>query len=169
MLPFSRRAVAVAVTLSLVAPSVTMLMPGTAYAQAKKKSVRDQLTGDAQSHWDNAVALYKLGRWADARTSFMSAYDASKNPRVLFNAAVCEKNLGHYAKAIDLYKRELSEAKGTLAKEEESDVQAQITGLEKLLAPLTIVVNEAGADVFVDDEKVGTSPAYCQASASHKV
>lgn len=153
-----RRSLALAVSLSLVAPTFTALTETDVHAQAKRKPIRDQLPPEAQTHWDNAVSLYKLGRWADARTSFMSAYDASKNPRVLFNAAVCEKNLAHYAKAIDLYKRQLAEGAGKLAADEEAEVKTQIAGLEKLLAPVTITVSEPGADVFVDDERIGTSP-----------
>ena len=155
----ANRYVALVVTLSLVAPSVALLAPAPAFAQAKRKPLRDQLSDQAKKPWDAAVELYKHGNWDGARASFYAAYEASnKNPRVLFNVAVCEKNLGRYAKAIEYYKRELEEGKGQLAPDEEAEVRAQIAGLEQFVATLTIDVSEPGADVFVDEQKIGTSP-----------
>ena len=154
-----RRIVSILVATSLVAPSTGTLVESTAYAQgAKKKPLREQLPAEAQKHWDTAIALYSRGQWDGARASFNAAFEASKNPRVLFNVAVCEKNMGHYARAIDIYKRELVEGKGQLDATEEADVKAQISGLEAFVASVTIDVSEAGADVFIDEAKVGTSP-----------
>ncbi|HEY8072837.1 MAG TPA: PEGA domain-containing protein [Labilithrix sp.] len=157
MLSSANRCIAVVLTLSIVAPSVTLLAPRAAYAQAKRKPLREQLPEEAKKPWDAAVELYKHGNWDGARTSFLAAYDLSKNPRVLFNVAVCEKNMGRYARAIDFYKRELAEGKD-LAPDEQAEVRTQITGLEQFVATLVIDVNEPGADVYVDDQKVGTSP-----------
>ena len=113
---------------------------------------------DAQKQWDLALALYKNGQWDGARTSFYAAWEASKNPRVLFNVAICEKNLARYARAIETLKKELTEGKGQLAPDEEAEVKAQISGLQEFVAELTIDVNEPGADIYVDETKVGTSP-----------
>jgi hypothetical protein len=159
LLASSRKCLAFVVATSLVAPSFVTALEGTAFAQpAKKKPIREQLPPDAQKQWDSALALYQHGQWDGARTSFYAAWEASKNPRVLFNVAVCEKNLGRYARAIDTFKKELAEGKGQLSPEEEADIKTQISGLEQFVAELTIDVNEPGADVFVDETKVGTSP-----------
>ena len=155
----SRRCLALVLTLAV--PASTFVVTGPAYAQPKKKSLRDSLTGDAAAQWDNAIGFYSRGKWSEARSSFQAAYDASKNPRILFNVAVCEKNNAQYARAIETFKRELAEGKlasPPLDATEESDVKAQIAGLEKFVAALTIDVNEPGADIFVDNEKVGVSP-----------
>jgi hypothetical protein len=147
------------VATALVAPSFLITLETTAFAQpAKKKTLREQLPPDAQKHWDTAIALYQRSQWDGARTSFNAAYESSRNPRVLFNVAVCEKNLGRYARAIEVFKKELADGKGQLSNEEESDVRAQIQGLEQFVAQLTIDVNESGADIYIDDNKVGTSP-----------
>jgi hypothetical protein len=149
---------ALVVATSLVAPSFIVLTETAALAQPAKKKLRDQLPEEAKKHWDVAIALLQRNQWDGARTSFNAAYDASKNPRVLFNVAVCEKNLGHFAKAIDVFKKELAEGKGQLSAEEEADVRTQITGLEAFVAQLSIDVSEPGAEIFVDDAKVGVSP-----------
>lgn len=159
ILASTRRCVALLVATTLVAPSLLIASESAALAQpAKKKTLREQLPPDAQKHWDTALALYQRNQWDGARTSFNAAYEASKNPRVLFNVAVCEKNLGRYARAIEVFKKELADGKGQLSNEEEADVKAQIQGLEQFVAQLTIDVSESGADIYVDDNKVGTSP-----------
>lgn len=152
------RFLAIAVATTIVAPSLTMLTTTTAFAQPKRKPLREQLNPEAQKHWDTALALYQRSQWDGARTSFNAAYDASKNPRVLFNVAVCEKNLGRYARAIEIFKKELDEGKGQLAPDEEAEIKTQISGLEQFVASLTIEVSEPGADIFVDETKVGVSP-----------
>lgn len=152
------RFLAIAVATTIVAPSLTMLTTRAAFAQPKRKPLREQLNPEAQKHWDTALALYQRSQWDGARTSFNAAYDASKNPRVLFNVAVCEKNLGRYARAIEIFKKELDEGKGQLAPDEEAEIKTQISGLEQFVASLTIEVSEPGADIFVDETKVGVSP-----------
>ncbi|MBS2015535.1 MAG: PEGA domain-containing protein [Deltaproteobacteria bacterium] len=152
------RFLAIALATTIVAPSFTVLTASTAFAQPKRKPLREQLNAEAQKHWDTALALYQRNQWDGARTSFNAAYEASKNPRVLFNVAVCEKNLGRYARAIEVFKRELEEGKGTLAPDEEAEIKTQISGLEQFVATLVIEVNEPGAEIFVDETKVGVSP-----------
>ena len=155
----TKQCLAVLVATTLIAPSFLATFESAAFAQpAKKKPLRDQLPAEAQKQWDSALALYKNGQWDGARTSFYAAWEASKNPRVLFNVAICEKNLGRYARAIESLKKELADGKGQLTPEEEADVKAQITGLEQFVAELTIDVNEPGAEIFIDESKVGTSP-----------
>ncbi len=152
----SARRIALALSVTLVVPSVVATMPRTAWAQAKK-SIKDQLPIEARGHWDAGIALAQRKNWDGARTSFKAAYDMSKNPRVLFNVAVAEKELGRYAAALETFKRELAEGKGQLTPEEEANVKAAIGGLEKFVAELTINVSEKDAEVFVDNDKIDSS------------
>lgn len=150
------RCLALVLATSIATPATLAFQPSVAYAQGKK--LRDQLPPDAQKHWDIALDLYARQKWDGARTSFNAAYEASKNPRVLFNVAVCEKNLGRYARAIEVFKRELAEGQSTLSATEQEEIRTQIAGLSRYVADLTIEVNVQGAEIFVDDERVGISP-----------
>lgn len=152
----SAHRIALALTVTLAVPSAVATMPRTAWAQAKK-SIRDSLPTEAQGHWDAGVALAKRKNWDGARTSFKAAYDVSKNPRVLYNIAVAEKELGRYAAALENFRRELAEGKGQLSPADEADIRAAIGGLEKFVAELTIGINEKDADVFIDNEKIDSS------------
>lgn len=154
----SARRFAFAITLSfaLVLPPVVAFAPGTAWAQPKK-SIRDALPLEARGHWDAGVALAQRKNWDGARSSFKAAYDVSKNPRVLFNLAVSEKELGRFAAALEYFKRELDEGKGQISAEEEGEIKAAIAGLEKFVAHLTIDVSEKDAEVFINDDKVDSA------------
>jgi hypothetical protein len=146
------RRIAFALSLVLALPA------STAWAQAKKPSIRDTLPLEARGHWDAAIALAQRGNWDGARSSFRAAYDASKNPRVLFNIGVAERQLNRYAAALESFKRELNEAKGQLAPDEEKEIRDAIASLEKsFVAQLTIDVSEKDAEVFIDNEKIDPS------------
>ncbi len=133
--------------------------PQVAFAQSRKaKTVREDLSGAARAKWDSAVALFTRGKFASAKADFLAAYDLSKDPRVLFNVAVCEKNLEHFAAAVDLFKRELSEGAGKLSVMETSEIHNIVAGLERFVATVTVNVSEPGAKVFVDGEEIGTAP-----------
>lgn len=149
----SARRVALAISLALAAPPAVLSASNVAWAQGRK-SVRDQLPLEARGHWDAGIALAQRKNWDAARASFRVAYDLSKNPRVLFNVAVAEKELGRYAAALEVFKKEQVEAKGQLAPDEDKELSLAIAGLEKLVGQLTIEINEKDADVFIDDEKI---------------
>jgi hypothetical protein len=152
----STRPLALILSLAIAAPPIVLSAPTSAWAQARK-TTREQLPLEARGHWDAAVALVGKKNWDGARTSFMAAYEISKNPRVLFNVGVAEKELDHYAAALEAFKRELAEGKGKLTPDEEREVTNVIAGLEKFVARLTIEVNEKDAEIFVDNDKIDTS------------
>jgi hypothetical protein len=152
----SVRSAAFAAALVVLVPPIALTWAPAAHAQARKP-VREQLPLEARGHWDAALALAAKKNWDGARTSFTAAYDLSKNPRVLFNVAIAEKELERYPAAIDALRRELAEGKGQLTPDEEKDIQGFIAGLEKFVGQLTIEVSERDADVYVDDEKIDST------------
>jgi len=127
-------------------------------AKVKTKTIREDLPASVHSKWDTALVLFGAGNWGAARTEFLDVYNESKNPRVLFNVAICEKNTGQYARAIATLKRELAEAAGKLDAAEEARVKDTAAGLETFVVEVPITVSEPGAKVFVDDVEVGVSP-----------
>jgi hypothetical protein len=145
--------------------TIVLAIPGVAWAQGK--SLKEQLPLEARGHWDAAVALATRAQqqndqkaWASARTSFYEAYKISNNPRVLFNVAVCEKNVGQYNKAYQTIQKELDDGKAATPPlsagevKEASDFQK---GLEKFIAKVNIDVDPKDADVFMNDDKVDLS------------
>ncbi len=138
--------------------TVALAQPGRPAAPAKQKTIRQELPPEAAAKWDSALVLFNAQNWDGARAEFLKTYELSKNPRVLFNVAVCEKNRKKYARAIEILKQELSEGAGKLSAEEETRIKETIAGLESFVFSVTVNVSEPGAKIFMDGDEVGVSP-----------
>ena len=64
------------------------------------KPLSDTLTGSAKIDYDAGKLLFSDGDMAGALVKFKSAYDTSKDARLLWNIAACEKSLHHYARVL---------------------------------------------------------------------
>lgn len=121
-------------------------------------TLAESLTGDAKADYDTAVIIYGDKDYANAFLKFSSAYDKSHDPRLLWNMATCQKQLRHYTKVIQLLQRYVAEGGDKITEGDKKDAADLISTLEPLTGKVEIKVTEPGADIYVDDEKVGTSP-----------
>jgi hypothetical protein len=169
-----RRALAVVLASSILAPSTLVATSGVALAQraqgaqAKPKSIRDSLPKEAQTEWDAGLALLQRTppNYDMVRSNFMRAYNASnKSPRVLFNVAVAEREQSQFVESLKTLERLLEEAKAlpagdprSVPPEEIARAQDAIKALQPYVMKVTISVSEPGATVFVDKREVGVSP-----------
>lgn len=122
-----------------------------------KKSLSESLTGPAKADYDSGVGLYKQGEFGPASAKFMQAYEASNDARLLWNAAAAEKQQRHYAKA-RTYVRQYVQLSTDLSEKDKADANELVATLDRLVADVTIRVNEPGAIVTVDGAEVGESP-----------
>jgi hypothetical protein len=129
-----------------------------AFAQAKKPPLAESLTGDAKLDYDAAKVLAAGSDWSGALAKFTRAYDASKDPRLLWNMASCQKSQKHYAKTLELLRRYLLDAGDAISNEERKEARDLVAVLEPLTLTLGVVANESDAQVLVDDEPVGKTP-----------
>jgi hypothetical protein len=121
-------------------------------------SLAESLAGQAKVDHDAAKLLYSDGDFAGALIKFRSAYDQSHDARLLWNMAACEKNLRHYAKVIGLLRRYTEEGGALLTDQDRKESRDLVSTIEAFTAALSLNVSEPGAEVFVDDELIGTSP-----------
>lgn len=143
-----------------VAPSAAA-QPRKAAPAAATPSVKplsQTLTGDAKAAYDAGKLLVGDGDFAGAAIKFQAAYDLSSDARLLWNVAACEKSQRHYAKTMALVRRYLDTGGDLLTDADRREAKALLVAIDSFTVRLTIAVSEAGADVFVDDERVGTSP-----------
>ena len=131
---------------------------GASAAAAKPKPIRDELSPEGKKAWDAALELFNAKDYARAVVEFQRAYDLSKNPRILYNIAVCERQQLHYARAVDVFQRELAEANGKVPQREIDDIKATIDVLKAFVTTLDLQVDEPGAAVAIDDLDAGTTP-----------
>lgn len=130
----------------------------TPLAAAAAQPLADTLAGEAKADYQAGRLLFGDGDFAGAEIKFKSAYDKSGDARLLWNVAACEKNQRHYARTMAFVRRYLDTGGDLLTDADRAEARALASAIESLTVKLTIAVSEPGADVLVDDEKVGTSP-----------
>lgn len=128
--------------------------------RANKASVKDQTPQQksADRHFKSGVRLFGELKFAEALAEFERAYELAPNPIVLYNMATCHRELSHYAEAVRLYNRFLTETEGkegtaarlTAAKAELDDILSRIARVRIKVAD--------GAKLSLDGEALGTMP-----------
>lgn len=153
-------AVAVLAATSHAAPAFAQgkPTPPTTTKAGKPKPLAESLSAEAKTDYETGKVLFTDGDFAGALIKFQAAYDKVNDPRLLWNIAACEKNLRHYAKALRLITRYTKEGGALLTPADLREAKELAGVLEPLTTQVTFQVAEAGADLFIDDEKVGTTP-----------
>ncbi len=133
--------------------------PGVAQTHAARaKPLAQSLPADAKRDYDAGKMLFDDGDYATALLKYQAAYDATHDARLLWDVAVCEKSLRHYATTLATLARYQAEGGDLLSAGDRRDAQE----LSRAIAPFTsaqaIKVSEDGAEVWIDGQMVGRSP-----------
>ena len=126
---------------------------------AARASLDQSLAGDARAEYDSALLLYEDGDFAGASLKFQRAHALSNDPRLLWNAAAAEKQLRRYARMYLLVSRYLKDGSTLLTPAEKQDATDLLRTVEQFVAPLTVNVNEPGAELLIDGAPVATLPS----------
>jgi hypothetical protein len=118
----------------------------------------ESLRGDARGAYLAATALLDAGDGANALAKYGQAYDLSHDPRLLFDMAICDRDLRAYARMQGLLLRYVREAEGTLTPEQREEIDAALAAIRALVGTVKLAVTEPGAEVRVDAETVGSTP-----------
>lgn len=114
---------------------VVLMTAGTAQAQASdtppKASAEAGTQSDprqvAQKHHEDGIKFFQEGRFDLARIEFLAAFELTKEPDLLYNAAVCYERMGQkekHAELLETYVR-LNPSDAT-AKEKLAKLQAEL-------------------------------------------
>jgi hypothetical protein len=139
---------------------VALIVLSGASAQAQRRQRAQPETPEAieaRQRFETGVALFAASNYPGALVEFEESYRLRPVPVVLFNIAQTLKLLYRYADAIAAYERYL-EGEPTLDEERRTAIQETVADLRRAIAPITIRVDEAGAELRVDGTAVGTSP-----------
>jgi PEGA domain-containing protein len=116
------------------------------------------LSDSAKAAYDAAVILLNNNDCAGAIAKYQEAYDLAKDPRLLFDMAVCERDLRAYARMQGLLLRYEREDAAAMAPEQKVAVEAALVAVHNLVGTVHLTVSEDGADVSVDGEAAGRTP-----------
>jgi hypothetical protein len=139
-------------------PAASASASASASAPAAVPTLSETLTGDAKAAYESGKLLYQDGDYPGALLKFQQAYETSKDPRLLWNVAVCHKNLRRYAKVLELVKRYQAEAASMMSEGDKREAADLIAAVQGFVSPLLVRSNEADAAVTLDDEPFATLP-----------
>jgi hypothetical protein len=132
--------------------------PLASAAPARGRTVRESLTGDARAAFEEGTSLFKRGRYADSRAAFERAVSLGGDVRVLFNVAVCEKELGHYARAVARLRESLARGGSDLPQSYREQVDDSIALFLPFVGQLVVDTSQPGALVYLDGQPLGRTP-----------
>jgi hypothetical protein len=118
----------------------------------------ESLSGSAKDAYTSAQRLIGVSDFEGAYIKYEQAYALSKDPRLLYNMAVCARSLKQYARMQALLTRYQREGQGTISAEDQVDVANALAAIHRLVGTVRVAATEEGAAVAIDGVVVGTTP-----------
>lgn len=132
-----------------------VFLHATAFAQSDAElRAREQ----ASVRFHRGVELYQDEAFRAALIEFERAYEISPDHRVLYNIGGTKLLLQDFLGAAQAYERYLTEGGKEVPRERREEVEPLLRSLEGRVGRIAVTVNRAGAEVFIDDLKLGVSP-----------
>ncbi len=125
---------------------------------AETPSLSKSLTGMAKAEFEAGKVLFQDKDFANAIVKFERAYELSHDPRLLWNIALCQKNLRRYTRMMTTLGRYREDKSPLITDQDRKDASSLIETVKAFISPLTLSVSEPGARIFVDGEEVGKTP-----------
>ncbi len=113
---------------------------------------------EAQSRFHRGVKLYEEGDAAGALAELTRAYRLVPNYKILYNLGQIAYQQRDFAAALGYFRRYLSDGGDLILEPRRREVDKDIVDLELRTGRIDIESLQAGATVYLDDVRVGTSP-----------
>ncbi len=131
--------------------------PGVSHAAwegvaTEVKPLSEVLRDDAAASYAAARLLFEDGDFAGALAKFRHAYALSKEPRLLWNMATCEKEQHHYSKAVRLIEAYLREGGAAMTATRRAEVETTRDALSAFVSPLEIRGITIAFTLYIDGE-----------------
>jgi hypothetical protein len=140
--------------------SAQQLPPSAAGVDAPRSlpPLSESLQGEAKDDYSAARILFNDEDFIGALVKFQRAYERAGDPRLLWNMAACEKNMRHYANVLRLLERYEREGSGLMSPGHRAEFTDVLRTVRLLVSRVQLQVDPDGAQVFLDDVLVGTTP-----------
>ncbi|MET0389991.1 MAG: PEGA domain-containing protein [Polyangiales bacterium] len=128
------------------------------FAAAAHAQKRDDATDRARVHFRNGIDFYHEENFRAALIEFKRAYKAAPHYKLLYNLGQVSLELQEDGPAIDYFTHYLREGADELTSDRKLEVQTLLVRLQARLAHAVITADQSGAEIYVDDTLVGTTP-----------
>ncbi len=113
---------------------------------------------EGEEHFARGVELYQEGNYKAAVVEFRRSYEASRRFGVLYNVGQAQYQTVDYVGALTTFRRYLRDGGDKIPHARRAEVEQEIARLRTRVGRMNIKVAQAGAEITVDDDKVGMSP-----------
>jgi tetratricopeptide (TPR) repeat protein len=143
-----------ALALSTLQATVVHAAPGTSQDAAEP----DDPIERARLHFRLGVDFYREKNYRAALIEFQRAYAASPHYKLLYNLGQASLELQEDNNAIGYFTRYLAEGTNEISDERRAEVEQNIIKLRARLGTVTVRTNQAGAEIYMDDTRIGVAP-----------
>lgn len=113
---------------------------------------------EASAHFRRGVELFQEGAFRPSLVEFQRAYEISPDYRLLYNIAQAQYQVHDYLGAAQSYEAYLAQGGSSVPENRRAQVEEVLSSLSQRVGRVEITVSRDGADVYMDDTKIGTSP-----------
>jgi len=143
------------------APAVAQTPAGAeAGVNAGAKPAPPPVREEAKKRHNEALASFRAGEFQEAYSGFIEAWDLQglpRVPRIAGNLGRAELKIGKHRDAAEHLAYFLREEKD-LSDEDRREFARQLADAKAKVGTLRVEVLQAGADIFVDGNRIGVSP-----------
>jgi len=137
------------------APETTETAPAAAAPTAPPG---DEAKKEASSRFRRGVELFQEGAYRAALVEFEKAYEIAPDYRLLYNIGQTKLQIQDYLGATQSYEGYLTQGGGEVPQARRDDVEKQLEALRERVGRIAITANKTGAEIFIDDLRVGVTP-----------
>lgn len=113
---------------------------------------------EARERYESAVKLYEEGAYDAALVELNRAAELKPSYKIYYNIAQVRFAMHDYAAAMDAYRQYLAKGGDKIPAARRDQVQKELSTLAQRVAKLSVETDVPGAEVFIDDISVGTTP-----------
>jgi hypothetical protein len=131
---------------------------GAAFASDVDPPPEYSAVKEARERFQRGVSFYREGNNDAALAEFIRAQELAPNFRILYNLGQVQAQRNDAVGALRFFDQYLLEGGALISPERRSEVERTRRELAEKVAELTIEADVPGAQVFVDDVRIGTLP-----------
>lgn len=127
-------------------------------ATASAQELTEAQQAEASARFRRGVELYHEGAFRAALAEFQRVYAMAPDYRLLYNIAQAKLEVQDFLGAAQDYERYLVEGGDEIEASARQQVEEVLVELRERVGRISITVNREGAEVLIDDAKVGVAP-----------
>lgn len=138
--------------------AAVLLWSSAALAQPATSTPSAAARSEASARFRRGVELFQEEAYRAALVEFQRAYEIAPDYRLLYNIAQTKLQVQDYVGAAQDYDLYLRQGGAAIPLERRTQVEGELAALRERVARISIEVNREGAEVFLDDLRIGTAP-----------